>query len=284
MSASLAAAGLDSRVEHHYADSNGVRIHYAALGPKAAPLIVFVHGFPDFWYSWRHQMEPLAKTHRVAAMDLRGYNLSDKPEGIESYEMKLLVGDVLAVIRHAGRERAIVVGHDWGGAIAWSTAMYAPQAVEKLIIVNLPHPRNLARELARNPDQRANSQYARDFQQPGAHEKLTAEALASFAVPPAERDVYIEAFRRSSFEAMLHYYKRNYPREPYQEPAGEAPKVKAPVLLFHGLKDRALLPGALNDTWQWVEGELTIVTIPGAGHWSHWDAADMVTRRIAGWL
>ncbi|MEZ5352284.1 MAG: alpha/beta hydrolase [Bryobacteraceae bacterium] len=275
---------LETRVEHRYADSAGVKIHYAALGPKDAPLVVMIHGFPDFWYSWRHQMDALSKSHRVAAIDMRGYNLSDKPEGVESYDMKLLVGDVVAVIRHAGRDRAVVAGHDWGGAVAWSVAMYAPQAVEKLIVVNLPHPRGLARELARNPEQQKNSQYARDFQQPGAHTKLTAEGLASFAVPEAERPRYIEAFRRSSFESMLDYYKRNYPRPPYQEPSGEVVKVKAPVLLFHGLDDKALLPGALNDTWQWVESDLTIVTIPGAGHWSHWDAADLVSQRMVDWL
>ncbi|MEZ5402873.1 MAG: alpha/beta hydrolase [Bryobacteraceae bacterium] len=279
-----ASAGLEDRVEHLYADSNGVKIHYAALGPKEAPLVVMIHGFPDFWYSWRHQMDALAKTHRVAALDLRGYNLSDKPDGVENYDMKLLAGDVLAVIRHAGRERAVVAGHDWGGAIAWSVAMFAPQAVERLIVVNLPHPRGLGRELANNPEQQKNSQYARDFQQPGAHEKLTPEMLAGFAVPESERPKYIEAFRRSSFEAMLNYYKRNYPRPPYREPEGDMPKVNVPVLLFHGLKDRALLPAALNGTWEWVGSELTLVTLPDAGHWSHWDAADRVTAAMAAWL
>jgi len=193
------------RVEHHYADSGGVKIHYAALGPKDAPLVLMIHGFPDFWYSWRRQIAALSARYRVLAMDQRGYNLSDKPEGVENYAMPKLVGDALAVIRYAGREKATVVGHDWGGMVAWSVAMYAPQAIERLIIVNLPHPRGLMRELAASPEQRKNSEYARRFQQPDAHKTLTAEKLAEWA-PEAERPRYIEAFRRSDFAAMLNYY------------------------------------------------------------------------------
>jgi epoxide hydrolase 4 len=273
---------LFEQVEHHYAESGGgVKIHYAAMGPKDAPLILMIHGFPDFWYSWRHQMAAFAGKYRVAAMDLRGYNLSDKPAGVDSYAMPLLVQDAMAVIRAAGRERAVVMGHDWGGAVAWSVAMFAPQAVEKLVIVNLPHPRGLARELAANPEQRKSSEYARGFQMPGAHTKLSAEKLAEWA-PPAERPRYIEAFNKSSLEAMLHYYQRNYPREPYPEP--DLPKVRAHVLQFHGLEDRALLPGALNGTWQWVEATWTLVTIPKAGHWAHWDAAEVVSRTTLNWL
>ena len=274
---------LEDRVQHHFADSSGVKIHYAALGPAEAPLIVMIHGFPDFWYSWRNQMDALAKTHRVAALDLRGYNLSDKPKGVENYDMRLLVADVLAVIKDNKRQSAVVIGHDWGGAVAWQVAMHAPQAVDKLVIVNLPHPRGLSRELAHNPEQQKNSQYARNFQLPDAHTKLTAQALAQMA-PEAERLKYVEAFQRSDFEAMLNFYKRNYPREPYTETTSPVVKVKAPVLMFHGLKDWALLPDALNGTWQWVEQDLTIVTIPGAGHWSHWDAAALVTRRIQSFL
>ena len=129
--------------------------------------------------------------------------------------MKLLVGDVLAVIKHFGQEKAIIVGHDWGGAVAWSLAMYVPQAVDKLIILNLPHLRGLSRELANNPQQQKNSQYARDFQKPDAASKLTPEALAFWVTDESAKPRYIEAFKNSDFEAMLNYYKRNYPREPY---------------------------------------------------------------------
>ncbi len=281
MPAGAAADDLDKRVEHGYADSGGVKIHYASLGK--GPLMLFIHGFPDFWYSWRNQMEALSKTHQTVAIDMRGYNLSDKPKGVENYDMRLLVGDVVAVIKHLGRDKAIIVGHDWGGAVAWQLALNVPQVVEKLIIVNLPHPYGLSRELANNPQQQKNSQYARNFQMEGAHEKLSAAGLAQLA-PEAVRPKYLEAFQKSDLEAMLNYYKRNYPREPYQEYKGPVVKAKMPVLMFHGLKDWALLPGALNNTWDWLEQDLTLVTIPNAGHWSHWEAADLVTRTIQFWV
>ncbi|MGE0101160.1 MAG: alpha/beta fold hydrolase [Blastocatellales bacterium] len=278
------ADDIESKVEHGYADSNGVKIHYAALGSKSAPLIVMIHGFPDFWYSWRDQMAGLANDYYVVAIDQRGYNLSDKPKGVENYDMRLLVGDVAAVIRHLGRDKAIVVGHDWGGAVAWSTAMMMPQMVEKLIILNLPHPRGLSRELANNPEQQKNSQYARNFQQPEAHKMMKAEQLVFWVKDPEAKKKYLEAFQRSDMEAMLNYYKRNYPREPYQEDKSPVVKVRMPVLMIHGLNDTALLPGALNNTWDWLEQDLTLVTIPGAGHFVQQDASDLVTRSIRMWL
>lgn len=281
LSASVSAADIEKKVQHGYADSGGVKIHYASLG--SGPLVVMIHGFPDYWYSWRHQMEALSGEYQVVAIDQRGYNLSDKPKGVENYDMKLLVGDVVAVIKHLGKEKAIVAGHDWGGAVAWSLATYVPQVVDRLIIVNLPHMNGLRRELATNPEQQKNSQYARNFQREGAHLKLTAEGLAGL-VPEAERAKYIEAYKRSDFEAMLNYYKRNYPREPYTNDGAPAPNVKMPVLMFHGLKDTALMPGALNDTWKWMDAPLTLVTIPNAGHWSHWDAADLVSKGMKSWL
>ncbi len=275
-------ADLFSRVEHHEADSDGVKIHYVTVGD--GPLIVMIHGFPDFWYTWRHQMTALESDYRLAALDLRGYNRSDKPPGVDSYAVPLLMQDVEAVIRDQGEENAIVVGHDWGGAVAWSLAMYRPDLVSRLIVLNLPHPQGLARELANNPKQQENSQYARNFQQPNAHEALTAEQLSGWVTDEAARARYMEAFERSDFEAMLAYYKANYPRPPYRENAAPVVKTTMPVLLIHGLDDSALLPGALNDTWEWLEGDLTLVTIPGAGHFVQQDAADLVSRSIVAWL
>jgi pimeloyl-ACP methyl ester carboxylesterase len=276
------AADFDAQVKHGYADSNGVKIHYATAG--SGPLVVMIHGFPDFWYTWRHQMEGLADRFQVVAIDQRGYNLSDKPKGVENYDMRLLVGDVLAVIHHFGQQRAIIVGHDWGGAVAWTTATYAPDAVDKLIILNLPHLRGLARELANNPQQQKNSQYARDFQKPDAASKLTPEALTFWVTDESAKPKYIEAFKNSDFEAMLNYYKRNYPKEPYKEDTSPVVKVKAPVLMIHGLKDWALLPGALNNTWEWLDQDLTLITLPTAGHFVQQDAADQVTKAMRLWL
>ncbi len=264
-----------------YVDSGGVKIHYVTSGE--GPLVVMIHGFPDFWYTWREQMPALAKSFQVVAIDLRGYNLSDKPEGVENYAMDKLMGDIDAVIKHFNREKAILVGHDWGGAIAWTFAMTYPDKVDRLVILNLPHLKGIIRELARNPDQQKASQYARNFQQPGASALLVPAALAAWVKDPEARKRYVEAFERSSIEAMLNYYKANFPREPYDADR-EFPPVKCSVLMFHGLKDVALLPGALNDTWKWLEKDLTLITVPWAGHFVQQDAAEFVTKHMVRWL
>ncbi len=267
---------------HGYVNSDGVKIHYVTSGN--GPLVVMIHGFPDFWYTWRRQMPALANDFQVVAIDQRGYNLSDRPEGVENYSMDKLMSDVRAVIRHFNQEKAVIVGHDWGGAVAWSLAMAQPECVDRLIILNLPHPNGLRRELADNPQQRANSAYARHFQEPDAAQQLTAEMLATWVKDEAARTTYIEAFHRSSFDAMLNYYKANYPRPPYEAPDTSLPKVTCSVLMMHGLDDEALLPGALNDTWDWLEKDLTLITVPNAGHFIQQDAADFVTSSMIRWL
>lgn len=277
-----ASADFDSKVKHGYADSNGVKIHYATMG--SGPLVVMIHGFPDFWYTWRDQMEGLADKFQVVAIDQRGYNLSDKPKGVENYDVRLLVGDVIAVIKSFGQEKAIIVGHDWGGLVSWQLALNAPQYVDRLIICNLPHPRGLSRELAHNPKQQANSAYARNFQKEDAASKVTAEQLSFWVKDPAAKAKYIEAFKRSDFEAMLNYYKRNYPREPYTEDTSPVVKTKMSVLMIHGLGDTALLAGALNDTWEWMGQDLTLVTVPGASHFVQQDASELVTKTMRAWL
>ena len=141
-----------------------------------------------------------------------------------------------------------------------------------------------ARELANNPQQQKNSAYARNFQKEGAEKQLTAEGLAGWVKDPKAKEKYIEAFKRSDFETMLNYYKRNYPKEPYQEDTSPVVKVKMSVLLIHGLNDTALLAGALNNTWEWMEKDLTIVTIPGAGHFVQQDASELVSKSMKMWL
>ena len=280
------------KVTHGYATSEGgVKIHYASLGQ--GPLVVMIHGFPDFWYSWRHQMAALSQRFQVVAIDQRGYNLSDKPKGVENYDMKLLVGDVAAVIKHLGRDRATIVGHDWGGVVAWQVAMRVPQIVDNLVILNLPHPNGLARELRSNPEQIKNSEYARNFQQKSPTDPtvffgraMTPETLSGWVTDQAARKRYIEAFKQSDFEGMLNYYKRNYPRAAGAElpAAPDAPKVTMPVLMFHGLNDQALHSDGLSGTWKWLEKDLTLVTVPGAGHFVQQDAADLVTNTMQWWL
>ncbi len=290
--AAHAQSGLLSEVAHHYAVNNGVRIHYVSAGQ--GPLVVFIHGFPDYWYSWRQQMEGLKDRYRVVAMDQRGYNQSDKPQGVAVYAMPNLIGDVAAVIRHAGAQSATVVGHDWGGIVAWQFAFARPEMVDRLVILNLPHPNGLARELAVNAEQRENSGYARRFQAGSASDPdiffgmpMTAQTLAGWVTDPAARQHYVEAFGRSDFTGMLNYYKANYPALPPEgsPPAPpQAPTLRMPVLQFHGLQDTALHSDGLNNTWDWIDADYTLVTAPGAGHFVQQDAAELVTTTLRWWL
>jgi pimeloyl-ACP methyl ester carboxylesterase len=274
-----------------FATSGEVRIHYAEAG--SGPLVVMIHGFPDFWYTWRHQMAGLRDAYHVVAIDQRGYNLSGQPRGVESYDMSLLVADVAAVIRHFGEEKAIIVGHDWGGAVAWSFAFTHPGMTKALVILSLPHPNGLARAWATNEEARAGTAYARVFREGDARDPdvffghpMTAEALAGWVTDPEARPKYVEAFGRSSFDGMLAYYKRNYPDlwSPDAPPMPPSPSVAVPTLMFHGLKDRALHSDALNNTWDWVDADLTLVTVPGAGHFVQQDAAELVTSTMRCWL
>ena len=289
--AMAADASLYDRVEHGYADSNGVKIHYATIGE--GPLVVMIHGFPDFWYSWRHQMEGLSEHFQVVAVDQRGYNLSDKPEGVENYDMRFLVGDIAAVIGHLGQQKATIVGHDWGGAVAWQFALNVPQMTENLVILNLPHPNGMSREMRNNAEQQANSDYARNFQTKSSSDPdvffgmpMNPQTLSGWVTDPEAKAHYVEAFERSDFDAMLAYYKRNCPTGDGDGAAAavELPKVKMPVLQFHGLKDTALHSDGLNNTWDWLEKDLTLVTIPTADHFVQQDAPEIVTATMKWWL
>jgi len=276
--------------EDGFVDSGGVKIHYVTKG--TGTLVVLIHGQPDHWYGWHNQIPALAKHFQVVAIDLRAYNLSDQPEGVENYTFDKLVGDVDVVVKHFKQEKATLVGHDWGGYISWHYAMAHPDKTERLVVLNMPHPRCLERELANNPEQHKASEYARQFQQmpkggrtllhDGVTYVLTPELYASGVKDEAVREKYLEALRRSSFDGMMNYYKANYPRPPYKEQT--YPPVECPVLMIHGLGDIFLMPGVLNDTWRYLEKDLTLLTVPNAGHWVHHDAADLVTERVVGWL
>ena len=281
----LYAQDISDEVEHHYADNDGVSLHYVRMG--SGPLMVLIHGFPDYWYTWRNQMGALAEHYTVVAMDTRGYNLSDQPEGMENYALDILVADVAAVVEAEGEESAIIVGHDWGGGIAWSVAAMRPDITEQLIILNLPHPKNLVRELAKFGQQHENSVYARNFQQPNYEENISAEALAMGLARGDDQlfEKYNEAFGRSNIESMMNYYRANYPRDPYTSGAFlELPEVQAPVLQFHGLLDTALLAEGVNSTWENLAQDWTLMTIPGVNHFPHHERPEMVTQMMLAWL
>jgi len=289
---SSAQEDLYDEVSHHFVDSEGVRIHYVSAG--SGPLVVFLHGFPDFWYTWRHQMAGLRDRFRVVAIDQRGYNQSGQPEGVDAYGMRFQTADVAAVIRDAGEESATIVGHDLGGFVAWQFALTFPDKTDRLVILNAPHPAGLARELATNVTQRRSSAYARGFQAGSADDPqiffgnpMTPETLSSWVTDEEARARYLQAFERSDFTAMLNFYKANYPETPppgVSEPLPEFPRLGMPVLVFHGLPDPYLLVDGLARTWEWIGADLTLVTVPGAGHFVQQGAPELVTETLREWL
>ena len=274
-------AKMPVELEDKYATSDdGTKIHYVASGQ--GPLIVMVHGFPDYSGSWDKLTPKLNDAYRVVAMDTRGYNLSDKPDGVDNYKMPKLVEDIQAVIKAEGAAKATVLGHDWGAVQAWNYAFTHPETLERLIIMSVPHPALFGRQISQSPE---NSNYARNFQKEGSEKNLTAEGLARSVLDPADKAKYVEAFGRSSFAGMMNYYRANYPAAPKP---GEAPptfpKIDVPTLVIHGMKDTALLSFGHNDTWDQITKDTTILMIPDSGHFIQRDAPDLLAAQIRSWL
>lgn len=265
---------------------DGVKIHYVASGK--GPLVVMIHGFPDFSGTWSQLTPRLNDAYRVVALDTRGYNLSGQPEGVDNYKMPKLVADVQAVIKAEGYTKATVIGHDWGAAISWEYAFAHPETLERLVILSVPHPDSFAVQLATNKQQQQNSAYARNFQKPGSENSLTAEGLAGWVQDPAMKPKYVEAFKRSSFAGMMNYYRANYPDGANAPTPGALPpehaKINAPVLVIHGMKDTALLSAGHNNTWEHISQDTTMLMVPTAGHFVQHDAADLVNAQIRAWL
>ncbi|PYE54844.1 alpha/beta fold hydrolase [Deinococcus yavapaiensis] len=272
---------------------NGVRLHVAVAGPTSGPLVVLLHGFPEFWYAWRHQLPPLARAgYRVVAPDMRGYDLSDKPVGVEGYKLDLLASDVAELVRAQGRERAVVVGHDWGGVVAWQVAASFPNVVAKLVILNAPHPKAFRRELARNPRQRRKSRYVALFQLPFLPEFLIRRMLPNvaeffrgtstrpegFTDEDAQR--YREALSRpGALTAMINYYRALV----RFRPVSAFPRIDVSTLLIWGEKDVALEPGNTEDLHKWVPN-LRVVRLPMASHWVMSDEPVRVTNLLLDFL
>jgi epoxide hydrolase 4 len=268
-------------VADKYATSpDGTKIHYLASGK--GPLVVMIHGFPDYSASWDTLTPALNDAYRTVAIDTRGYNLSDKPVGVENYAMPKLIEDIQAVIKAEGYSKATVLGHDWGAAQAWNYAFAHPETLERLVILSVPHPANMGRQLKAAP---GNSNYARNFQKEGSENNLTAEGLAGWVQDPAAKPKYVEAFKRSSFAGMMNYYRANYPSAPDPNaPPQVFPKINVPVLVIHGMKDQALLSMGHNDTWDQVGQDTTLLMVPNANHFVQHDAPELVDGTIRAWL
>lgn len=271
-------------VEHSYANNDGVNIHYVSHGE--GPLLIFIHGFPNQWYDWRYQMAALADEYRVAAISLRGYNRSDKPRGVENYELPHLTSDVVAVMDDLGEERATIVGHDWGGIIAWTFAEVYPEKTENLVIFNRPHPRSRKREMALNNEQKERSAYiARFTNTEGELGGMDAARRARNHEGTVWYERYLAAYERSDYESMLNYYRAYYPKPPWMVDESPIVPLPVPVLEFHGLDDGAYVNESLNDTWESMGRDFTLVTLPGIGHNSQ-NTGDIeyVTSMLRAWL
>jgi epoxide hydrolase 4 len=280
-----AAAPDLTAIQHSFADINGVRLHYAHAG--SGKLLLFLHGFPEFWYAWRNQLAEFGRDFMAVAPDMRGYNLSSKPAEVEKYDIRLLTGDVVGLVRHLGAKACCLVGHDWGGAVAWAVAIAAPQVVEKLVIVNAPHPAVFDRELRENPEQQQASQYMLWFQNPQVEEIISANNFHQFQegilgallrqgiFSEADRQAYLNAWSQpGALTGGLNYYRAGKIGPPGASPArsflsrGELPslEVSVPTLVIWGEKDPYLLTGNLNGLEHYVR-HLKIERVPDATHW-----------------
>ena len=269
---------------HDYASINGVRLHYAHAG--RGPLILFLHGFPEFWYCWKAQLEEFGRDHLAVAPDLRGFNLSARPADVKLYRARVLIEDIRQLAEHLGHGKFVLVAHDWGGAAAWAYAIAHPQTLDKLVIVNSPHPVTFARELAHNPAQADASQYMNLFRTEKAERvlsennfarlmKMTLEQWSRGEIDPAEKTAYLEAWSQpGALTGSLNYYRAS----PLYPPTADDPGaktlqldpadfvVRVPTLVVWGMRDEALLPGNLDGLEQCVP-DLRIERLPEASHW-----------------
>ncbi|MGA2550844.1 MAG: alpha/beta hydrolase [Burkholderiaceae bacterium] len=273
--------------------SNGMRLHYASAGERGRDLIVFVHGFPEAWFAFEETLLVFGRDHFAVAPDLRGFNLSGKPVGVEHYRPKHVVDDLRLLIADLGYSKATVVAHDWGGAIAWNLAIHFPQVVERLIIINAPHPFLFMRELAQSADQQKASAYMNWLRAEGSEKVLASDDFARldavFRGPkgehaswytPAVRERYHRMWSvpgeggSHSLSGSVNYYRSTPLHPPLAGQTASAPDpseqgawmVRVPVRVIWGEGDVALLPGLLNG----LEGlcpDLRVTRVPEATHW-----------------
>ena len=279
---------------HRTVATNGLRLHVVEAGLEGSPVVVLLHGFPEFWYGWRHQIGPLAAAgFHVLAPDQRGYNLSDKPQPVPAYNLDLLAEDVLGLLDQAGAAQAHVIGHDWGGAVAWWLALKHADRVGKLALLNIPHPQVMRRALRQSWTQRRRSAYMAFFQLPSLPEwsfrarcfALPARILRNSSRPgtfsEADLDLYREAWGQpGAVHAMLHWYRAGLRSRP-EQPAGL--RVRVPTLLLWGTGDEFLGREMAQPSIDLCDdGRLEFYE--GATHWLHHEEPEWVNERLIGFL
>ena len=286
----LPAWGADdqSGLREGHAEVGDVRLHYVEIGE--GPLIVLLHGFPEFWFGWRLQLKPLAEAgFRVVAPDTRGYNLTSRPGGVAAYGAERLAEDICGLIRERGAESAMLVGHDWGGTIAWTIAMKHPEVVERLAILDAAHPRRLEEGL-KHPRQLLRSWYFFFFALPALPERVLRAGRFRFlrdflrdarpAYTPEELDRYVEAWSKpGALTAMLNYYRYSVRQPPKKAKAAIRP-ISAPTLVIWGQRDRYLGPHLAEPHHDDVPNLDRVERLPDASHWVHHDESERVTQLL----
>jgi len=289
---------IDEKVKHAFFNSNGVKIHYVTLGESTKPLVILLHGFPEFWYSWRKQIPELAIHFNVIAPDLRGYNESDKPKGAKNYVIDLLINDVKGLIHHAGYERAFIIGHDWGGSVAWRLALDHSSVVDKLIVLNSPYPSIFAHHLKTNPRQMLKSWYMFFYQIPVIPEMLISRTLySSFkknlqgwaynksAFTEDDLQRYVEAIRKpGAIQATLNYYRARFRYKGQLFRKDEERQIQSPTLVIWGKNDRALGAEMTNGMEKHFANSFEIKYIDRCSHWVQHEYPELVNNYIIGFL
>ncbi|MCB2409631.1 alpha/beta hydrolase [Hymenobacter sp. BT178] len=280
---------MDYELEHQYVDTNGIRLHVVQCGPADGPLVILLHGFPEFWYAWRQQLQPLAAAgYRVWAPDQRGYNLSDKPRRVADYRIDTLARDVIGLLDAAGQQQAIIVGHDWGAAVAWHLAAHYPGRIIKAAVLNVPHPRVMGRTLRRSLEQLRKSWYIFFFQLPWLPEWLVRrnswwagrQALVQTSrrgtFSTAELAQYEAAWQQPrAMRSMLNWYRAAV-RAPRQMSA--TGRVLVPVHIIWGVKDAFLKRQMAEQSLMLCEqGQLTYLP---ASHWVQHEEAEAVNALL----
>ena len=281
----------------------GVELDVAIAGDPANPPLFFLHGFPESHRTWRYQIAEFARDHYVVAPDQRGFARSSRPEGVENYTPDKPVQDLIALADHLGVGNFTLVGHDWGGAIAWMAALQNPVRIARLIILNAPHPLIFQRTLLDDPEQRKSSQYIRRFRDTGIDKGLVGAGLEHFfgstfaqhmvgAVAGAEKAIYMEQWGEPGvMTSMLNWYRASSIVVPgadghVDRPAwidAPFPPVTQPTLVIWGMKDKALLPVQIEGLDKLVP-DLTIVRIEDGGHFIPWEKPEAVNAAMRAWL
>jgi pimeloyl-ACP methyl ester carboxylesterase len=279
-------------IRHGTVSSGGVRLHTAEGGPADGPLAIFLHGFPDHWASWRGALEFGWNRHRrLIAPDGRGVNESEAPDDLGAYAIERLVGDVLAIADHAGARQFDLVGHDWGGVVAWSVAQAAPERMRRLAILNAPHPFLFGEALARSAEQQRRSRYISTLRGPGAEALLSESGFARLRAiygelaqtPTFDIAASIESWRRpGGLTGALNWYRAATFLDDGGALCRPEKPLALPVLLMWGERDEAFSP-SLADAHHRIAARLTIERGPW-GHWPHLQAPDAVLQRLSQWL